>query len=98
MPSKEVQKPRGKGRRDEVPENVSPITSRSESVGAVAQLAVEKEPVPGPMRTGSRPAITHEQIAERARAIWRQRGCPSGDDEKNWYEAEVQLQSELGST
>jgi len=74
------------------------MASRSESVGAVAQLTVEREPVPGPMRTGSKPTITHEQIAERARAIWRQRGCPSGDDEKNWYEAEAQLESELGST
>ncbi|MBN1361680.1 MAG: DUF2934 domain-containing protein [Sedimentisphaerales bacterium] len=40
--------------------------------------------------------ITHEQIEERAKAIWRQHGCAPGEDERNWYEAETQLKRELG--
>lgn len=46
--------------------------------------------------TKSRPAkaITHEQIAERAKAIWRSKGCKSGQDEQNWLEAEAQLKAE----
>jgi hypothetical protein len=40
--------------------------------------------------------LTHEQISERAKAIWQQRGCPSGDDQRNWFEAENQLKQELG--
>ncbi len=40
--------------------------------------------------------LTHEQIAERAKSIWMKRGCPSGQDEKNWQEAEKQLKQELG--
>ncbi len=38
---------------------------------------------------------THEQIEERAKLIWRQNGCPSGQDQENWYEAEAQLKREL---
>lgn len=40
--------------------------------------------------------LTHEQIEERARLIWKQRGCIPGEDERNWYEAETQLKRELG--
>ena len=39
--------------------------------------------------------LTHEQIAERAKAIWRERGCVPGFDEQNWCEAEAQLKEEL---
>lgn len=39
--------------------------------------------------------LTHEQISERAKSIWLQRGCPKGDDDRNWYEAENQLKQEL---
>jgi hypothetical protein len=41
-------------------------------------------------------SLTHEQIAERAKSIWMKRGCPNGQDEKNWQEAEKQLKQELG--
>ena len=40
-------------------------------------------------------ALTHERIAERARAIWEKNGCKSGEDERNWSEAEAQLKAEL---
>jgi hypothetical protein len=40
-------------------------------------------------------SLTHEQIAERAKSIWRKKGCPSGQDQKIWYEAEAQLKREL---
>jgi hypothetical protein len=48
--------------------------------------------------TTARPASgpTHEQIAQRAEAIWRKRGCPAGQDAQNWHEAEAQLRAELG--
>jgi hypothetical protein len=44
-----------------------------------------------PVRTPS-----YEQIAERAKAIWRAKGCVSGQDEQNWREAESELKTELG--
>ena len=34
---------------------------------------------------------THDEIAERAKAIWQAKGCPAGKDEENWREAEAQL-------
>jgi predicted CoA-binding protein len=41
---------------------------------------------------------TQEQISERAKVIWKQRGCKSGEDQRNWFEAEHQLQEELSRT
>jgi hypothetical protein len=40
--------------------------------------------------------LAHEQVAERAKAIWEQRGCVPGEDEHNWLEAERQLRQESG--
>lgn len=40
--------------------------------------------------------LTHDQIAQRAQAIWQQKGCQPGQDEQNWSEAEAQLKTELG--
>jgi hypothetical protein len=41
-------------------------------------------------------ALTHDLIAERARTIWRERGCSHDRDQENWREAEAQLKTELG--
>jgi len=48
----------------------------------------------GASTRGGRP--TYEQVAERARAIWQERGCIPGQDERNWLEAEAELRRELG--
>jgi hypothetical protein len=37
---------------------------------------------------------THEEIARRAKHLWQDRGCPQGQDERIWLEAEKQLTSE----
>ncbi len=68
---------------------------------------VPAEPARGEAVIGERPAqipevgessvsLTHDQIADRARAIWEQRGRPQGEDEKIWHEAEDQLKRETG--
>jgi hypothetical protein len=41
--------------------------------------------------------LTHEQVAERARALWLASGCLPGRDVQNWWEAEAQLRAELSS-
>jgi hypothetical protein len=41
--------------------------------------------------------LTHEQIAERAKALWLAGGCLPGRDEQNWLEAEAQLKAESRS-
>ena len=42
------------------------------------------------------PELNHEQIVERAKKIWQNRGCVPGFDDQNWHEAERQLKAELG--
>ncbi|MDI9431777.1 MAG: DUF2934 domain-containing protein [Sedimentisphaerales bacterium] len=46
--------------------------------------------------SGPSKALTYEQIAQRAEAIWLQNGCQAGQDEQNWREAEAQLKAEMG--
>lgn len=46
--------------------------------------------------SGPSRAPTYEQIAQRAEAIWLQKGCKPGQDEQNWREAEAQLRAEMG--
>ena len=41
--------------------------------------------------------LTHDLIAERARAIWLERGCSLDQNEENWREAEAQLKAEMGT-
>jgi hypothetical protein len=36
---------------------------------------------------------THEEIAQHAQHLWRDRGCPPGMDTEIWLEAERQLSS-----
>jgi hypothetical protein len=43
------------------------------------------------------PALTHDEIADRAREIWITRGSPVGQDCEIWYEAERQLAFARGS-
>jgi len=38
-------------------------------------------------------APAHEKIAARAQEIWRERGCPKGQDEEIWYQAERELRA-----
>ena len=42
-----------------------------------------------------RPAPTHQEISEMARALWEHRGKPVGEDTDIWLEAEQKLQGGL---
>lgn len=37
------------------------------------------------------------EIARRAYEKWRARGCPDGDDGRDWYEAEREILAESGA-
>ncbi len=50
---------------------------------------------PEEAQAGKSVALTHTQIAERARQIWERRGRPQGQDEKNWRDAEEELRREM---
>ncbi len=48
-------------------------------------------------RKATRTAVTgtiEEQIASLANALWRERGCPDGSAEQDWFDAERKLESE----
>lgn len=51
----------------------------------------KKSNQPSALRTGE--GISQEQIAERAHAIWRDRGQPGGQDLEHWLEAERELRN-----
>ncbi len=46
-----------------------------------------------PPQTPSGP--THDEIAQRARALWQEKGCPEGQSELIWLEAEEMLRGRL---
>ena len=66
----------------------------SSSIQHNKSVAVADKPSAKQAKANANP--TYEQIAERAKRIWQQRGCPSDQDDKNWYDAEKQLKQELG--
>jgi hypothetical protein len=39
--------------------------------------------------------IPHEMIALRAYHLWKSRGCPVGDEQRDWYAARAELECEL---
>ncbi len=59
------------------------------------QRSVSKPPDIDSVGLAQVSTLPHKQIAERATTIWQERGCLPGFDEQNWYEAELQLKSEL---
>jgi hypothetical protein len=71
-------------------EKLRPEPARGEAV--VGERAA-KMPEMGESSTTT---LTHDQIADRARAIWERRGCPQGDDDRIWREAEDELKREMG--
>jgi hypothetical protein len=39
-------------------------------------------------------SIEQELIAQRAYEKWRERGCPIGDDQHDWYSAQAEIELE----
>ena len=81
--------------------NDSPLnmieTARSK-VQRIKGSGEHKKPASDPIVNIFKPEklLTYEQISERAKLIWQNRGCIPGEDERNWNEAESQLKVELG--
>jgi hypothetical protein len=55
-----------------------------------------KSPAPGREVSTVR-EITSELIAARAYFLWKEQGCPQGNDQANWLLAESQLKQETRS-
>lgn len=43
-----------------------------------------------------RSAVSQEEVARRAYDKWQRRGCPHGEDQRDWFEAERELWREAG--
>jgi len=76
-----------------VPTMTSDISSGSATATA-SHPSVAKPTQATTSARGSAPS--YEQIAQRAREIWKKKGCLPGQDEQNWLEAERQLKAEFG--
>jgi hypothetical protein len=63
------------------------------SRGEVAVAEREERPEMGEASTAT---LTHDQIANRAQAIWERRGRPQGQDDNIWHAAEDELKREMG--
>lgn len=79
-----------------------PTTDRGEQEARVAVQGVpqakrgEVVERPGTTRAGQPAGPAHELIAQRAQEIWQRHGCPPGEDQENWFEAEAELKREMG--
>lgn len=52
----------------------------------------DEEVHPVPSETGGKAAI-----AARAYQLWQERGCPTGSDQEDWFQAEQELKKEKGT-
>jgi hypothetical protein len=73
------------------------MSMTAEKGSSVETLRPSGSQAPSQTLVADKPArvLTHQQIAERAKVIWRKKGCPAGQDEQNWLEAEAQLKREF---
>jgi hypothetical protein len=72
----------------------TPTASTLQSGGATATAPRPTETKARQATTGQNVTLSYEQVAQRAREIWIQKGCKPGQDEQNWLEAEAQLRAE----
>ncbi len=86
--------PKATTKKAAVPATTSALTTTKPA-------AAQPQPVAsGPAgKNGPTPVVqvtlNHEQIAQRAFAIWVAKGKPQGQDTQNWSDAENQLRQEL---
>jgi hypothetical protein len=79
-----------KGKNSNSSTSATPSASAAASPNRTAGLATGKNPSTSkPARTPRE--FTHEEIADRAKRLWENRGRPEGRDEEIWLEAEREL-------
>ena len=86
-----------------------PVAARRSKPAAAAKPQIGKadvampevtRPSPPPVAARPRPAAPAavaddlSEIAARAYAKWQARGCPIGDDKRDWFEAQAEVRRE----
>ena len=66
-------------------------SKQTSSVAAQPAKRAMSEPRPAPAAPSA--DVTPGAIAELAFQKWQKRGCPSGEDQRDWFEAERELKS-----
>lgn len=75
------------------PKAVKPATSKSERDTTPVKTAVVAPKSTRMADSQPAQAITPEEIARRAYAIWEGQGRPAGKEKEHWLQAEVQLKA-----
>ena len=68
--------------------------SKSMTTSAAAQTKKPMAPAKTPS-TATPSAMPMEKIAQRAYEKWLMNGCPHGCDQQHWYEAEMEIRTEM---
>jgi hypothetical protein len=63
----------------------------AEKSAAIPETEPKKKPATTKVRVKKGAAPTDEQIAARAYQIWTEQGCPDGNADDNWKQAESEL-------
>ncbi|MFG1418642.1 DUF2934 domain-containing protein [Xanthobacter sp. V0B-10] len=71
--------------------SVSVAVASAAGKGAAVKIHAETTPASAPAATDGLSPFERDQIRRRARAIWREEGCPSGRDREHWALAELQV-------
>lgn len=68
-------------------------TTKKTATAKPAKPTVRKTSAGNGSPAKSKPALTlsYDQISKKAYEIWLSKGCPQGQDEANWKEAEAAL-------
>jgi|HubBroStandDraft_6_1064221.scaffolds.fasta_scaffold59948_3 hypothetical protein len=65
-------------------------SKQTASVAAQPAKRAVSEPRPAPAPSAE---VTQDAIAKLAFQKWQKRGCPSGEDQRDWFDAERELKS-----
>lgn len=72
---------------------MSHVSIKRPSTSARASVPTSRRSMLGHASLGVGDTIPHETIARLAFQKWQQRGCPLGDDLRDWFDAEGELKT-----
>ncbi len=95
-PARRGESARGKSTKRE-PARGEAVVGQEHAAEAGASTESEEAQPESFERAAATTPPARERVARRAQEIWERRGCPQGEDEQIWLEAEEQLKQEVGS-
>ena len=65
--------------------------NRTRKTNSTSKLAPHTASLSKTAKASASPTVRHEEIAQKAYLIWKSRGCPDGQAQQHWLEAEAFL-------